>query len=82
MFENREAYLKFRRDWRLSYRVLTAEVRDLKIATKNKARAGEIVSAEMKKLHRLHLAAFQMCENLEDAKAAARSHRREAHDAA
>lgn len=73
MFDSREAYLEFRRNWRGAYRDLTIEVRDLKHAMKNKARSGEIVSAEMKRLNRLRLSAFHMCERLDDAKAEARA---------
>jgi hypothetical protein len=65
----RETYVAFRPQWRADYKALSAEIRALKIDTKDWQKLGRDASGRQSRLHALAIDATAALKNLAEAKA-------------
>lgn len=72
-FTDRETYIEWREQWRAEYKMLSQNIRELKLNIKNTARAGKDASLLQMRLHTWSSKATRMLKQREKSKVLAAS---------
>lgn len=67
-FTDRETYIEWRAQWRAEYKMLSQNIRELKLNTKNTARSGNDASLLQMRLHSWSMKATNMLKQREKSK--------------